>query len=202
MILSGVGEPFLNQEVRYHCPVYGILKFSKPKQKTFTRHIWSYDNGNYNLLRNTAATLNWAAFHDDDIDVYANNINTAITKLANECLPNRHVRDYPSEPPSITSFLKSQIRKRKRAYRKAKRTNLISHWSSFKRLRNKVVSMIRDSKKLYYDKITDNSKLRHLLLKTGGQLLKLSYHRIRNLLFQPLSLMTLYTLMIVIKLMF
>ena len=39
LILSGVGEPFLYQELRYHCPVYGILKFSKPKHKTFTRHM-------------------------------------------------------------------------------------------------------------------------------------------------------------------
>ena len=172
LILSGVGEPFLNQEIRYHCPVYGILKFSKPKQKTFTRHIWSYDNGNYNLLRNTAATLNWAAFHDDDIDVYANNINTAITKIANECIPNRYVRVYPSEPPWITSFLKSQIRKRKRAYRKAKRTNSLSHWSSFKRLRNKVVSMIRDSKKLYYDKVADKLKAETLTAKDWWSTLK------------------------------
>ena len=51
LILSGVGEPFLNQELRYHCPVYGILKFSKQKHKTFTRHIWSYEHGNYNILR-------------------------------------------------------------------------------------------------------------------------------------------------------
>lgn len=49
LIITGVGEPFLNQEIRYHCPVFGILKFTKPRQKTFTRHIWSYDNANYNL---------------------------------------------------------------------------------------------------------------------------------------------------------
>lgn len=31
LIVSGVGDPFLNQGVRYHCPIYGIFKFSKPK---------------------------------------------------------------------------------------------------------------------------------------------------------------------------
>ena len=39
LIVSGVGDPFLNQEVRYHCPIYGILEFSKPKFASFTRHI-------------------------------------------------------------------------------------------------------------------------------------------------------------------
>ena len=33
LILSGVGDPFLNQEIRYHCPIYSIFKFSKPKSK-------------------------------------------------------------------------------------------------------------------------------------------------------------------------
>ena len=35
LLLSGVGDPFLNQELRYHCPIYGIFKFSKPRVKTF-----------------------------------------------------------------------------------------------------------------------------------------------------------------------
>ena len=50
LILSGVADPFLNQDVRFHCPVYGVLKLSKPKSKAFVRNIWSYENGNYELL--------------------------------------------------------------------------------------------------------------------------------------------------------
>ena len=45
-MFSGVGDPFLNQEVRYHWPVFGILKYVKPKTKAFTRHIYSYEIGN------------------------------------------------------------------------------------------------------------------------------------------------------------
>ena len=54
LILSDVGDPLLNQELRYHCPVYGTLKFSKQKHITFTRHIWSYEHGTYNILREKA----------------------------------------------------------------------------------------------------------------------------------------------------
>ena len=79
LILSGVGDPFLNQELRYHCPVYGILKFPKQKHRTFTRHIWSYEHGNYNNLREKATSFNWINCHDNDIDAYANNLNVAIT---------------------------------------------------------------------------------------------------------------------------
>ena len=47
VIFSGVGDPFLTQEVRYHCPVYAVLNFSKPRSKSFVRRTWSYDQANY-----------------------------------------------------------------------------------------------------------------------------------------------------------
>ena len=49
LIVSRVSDPFSNQEIRYHCPIYGIFKFSKPKFVSFTRHIWHYDRGNYDF---------------------------------------------------------------------------------------------------------------------------------------------------------
>ena len=33
VVISGVGDPFLLQSTRYHCPIYCLLKFIKPKQK-------------------------------------------------------------------------------------------------------------------------------------------------------------------------
>ena len=149
LLLSGVGDPFLNQELRYHCPIYGIFKFTKPKFKSFSRRVWYYERGNFNLLRDKASTLDWESLRDNDINVYADNINTAINSIAIECVPNRHIKVKPSDPPWLTTFLKRYIRKRKRAFRKAKRTNMDSHWKTFKRLRNKDTTMVRNSKKSY-----------------------------------------------------
>ena len=39
MVESGVGDPFLSQNIRYHSPIFGIIKFSKPKLQSFKRHI-------------------------------------------------------------------------------------------------------------------------------------------------------------------
>ena len=38
--MSGVSEPFLLQDVRYHCPTYVIFTFIKPVFKSFLREIW------------------------------------------------------------------------------------------------------------------------------------------------------------------
>ena len=112
LVVSGVGDPFLNQDVRYHCPIYGIFKFSKPKIKTFTRHIWSYEQGDYELLRQKTSAIDWNSLQNDNVDVHAENINTAIRSLATECIPNKHVRIKPLDPPWISSAVKRNIRKR------------------------------------------------------------------------------------------
>ena len=73
-MFSGVGDPFLNHEHRYHCPVFGILKFTKPKKKSFTRHIYNYNNGNFDLLRDKASSFDLDTLQGENKDIYASNI--------------------------------------------------------------------------------------------------------------------------------
>ena len=124
------------------------------------------------LLRRKAASVDWASLQDDDINVYANNINKSINTLASECIPNRHVRIKPSDPPWITSTIKYYIRKRKRAFRRAKRTGIDTHWEKFRKLRNKAVNLIRTSKKSYYDLIAERLKSKTLSAKDWWSTLK------------------------------
>lgn len=172
LIFSGVGDPFLNQEIRYHCPIYGIFKFCKPKFKSFQRHIWDYTKGNYDLLRNKAQQIDWNSLQDQDIDIYSNKMKNSIMGIAKESIPNKNITIHPSDPPWITSLIKRHIRKRKRAYRIAKNTGQASDWTKFKKLRNKVVSMIRNSKKTFYNKIAQKLKSGNISNKSWWTTLK------------------------------
>lgn len=155
VILSGVGEPFLGQQLRYHCPVYGIFKFSKPKAYSFTRSVWYYERGNYDLLHDRASEVLWDSLQSNDIDIFATNIHTAIVDIARECIPNKQIRVKRSDPPWLTTLLKRHIRKRKRAFRKAKRSNFDHDWKKFRKIRNAVIKLIRESKQSFYDKLKD-----------------------------------------------
>ena len=172
LMFSGVGDPFLNQNIRYHCPVFGILKFTKPKTKTFTRHIYSYNNGNCDLMREKASVFDWNTLRDDDIDVYASNIESKIISLSRECIPNKNIKVRPFEPPWLTTFLKRKIRKRKRAYKKAKRTYSGNHWSKFRELRNEVNDLVRSSKKQYFDGMAEKLQSKSLSPKDWWSTLK------------------------------
>jgi hypothetical protein len=53
------GQPFLNVNVRYHCPTYGIFKVPKTLHACFKRRIWLYDRGNYNQYREKLQRVDW-----------------------------------------------------------------------------------------------------------------------------------------------
>ena len=59
------------------------------KNHSFTRKIWRYDQVNYELLRNKAAAIDWDDLRANDIDSYAANLNSTMTSLASEYIPNK-----------------------------------------------------------------------------------------------------------------
>ena len=88
---SGVGEPFLEQEIRYHCPVFCIFVFNKIVTKAFSRHIWLYDQANYNGLRDEISNTDWDAVKHHNIDTYAKNVTDSILNTAKQFIPNKNI---------------------------------------------------------------------------------------------------------------
>ena len=87
----------------------------------------------------------------------------------------QQVRIRPSEPVWMTSIIRNLIRKRKRTFRKAKLTDTPANWEKFRKLRNKVISLIRESKKNRNEQLTYTLGKQRLTSKEiGGQHGKLS----------------------------
>ena len=89
LLYTEIGDHFLNQEVRYHCPIFGILNFTKPERKSHLRHTWSYDQGDHNLLREKASRTNWERIHDQYVIKHVQNITEHIIDMSKACTPNR-----------------------------------------------------------------------------------------------------------------
>ena len=71
ILLSRVGEPFLDQHVKYHCPVYFVLNFHKNVAPAFYRHIMLFDRGDYQSLSRDIRETDWESLKSNDIDIYA-----------------------------------------------------------------------------------------------------------------------------------
>ena len=91
-ILSGVGEPFLEQNIRCHCPVYCVLNFVKPVSPIYERKIYSFDRGDYQSFTNDIYDTDWNLLKSDSINKYAENVTNTVTSLANIHIPNKMLR--------------------------------------------------------------------------------------------------------------
>ena len=178
VLTSGVLDPFIPGQTRYHCPIIVLLKFLRPTIKPFKRRIWDYRSADFDRFRENLNGHNLEAKLglNPDIDTNVQQITDALFSAADQSILNKIVTIRPAEHPWIKCHIKSLIRKRKRTYRKFKRTSNILFWERYKVIRNKIVSEIRKSEKEYFDNLDNllstrtNSKL---FWKTTKQVLKL-----------------------------
>ena len=80
LLSSGVSDPFLNQNQRYHCPIFGVFKFEKIKSKSFKRRLWKYQNGDYNLMKIKSRSINWLENEDSHINDFNVNVIEKLKK--------------------------------------------------------------------------------------------------------------------------
>ena len=77
LLISGVGEPFLEQNIRYHCPVFCSLNFAKPLMPLYQRKIYLYDRGNYQTISNDLMQTDLQSFKCDNVDICAEKNNSS-----------------------------------------------------------------------------------------------------------------------------
>ena len=184
--ISGVGEPFLMQNIRYHCPIYCIFKFKKHIDKPFSRKIWLYDQGNYDDLRQMILEYDWKSVSNDDVNTYANQFSKTIVFLAEQCIPTKHVMIRPRDLPWINSTIRRMIRKRNRLYKKYKNNRTLQNHEKFKQARNDVTSQLRKAKKEYTDSLAHKLKTSNLSPRDYWKTLKSFIRPTSNVNIPPL----------------
>ena len=159
IVSACVGDPFIPDLIRYHCPIVISVDFKKPQICKFKRRIWKYDDGDYELYRNLLEEYDWDnLLADGEVDDNAEKITKQIIDIASQSIPNKLATIRPAEPDCMHNEIRKLIRQRKRLHRKAKLSNTTENWTKFRQKRNEVVSAIRKSKVKYYEKISDQLK--------------------------------------------
>ena len=125
----GVGEPFLDQLVRYHCPIYCIIHFDRPVASTYKRKVWKFSKGDYPNLRRIVSTFDWNSCSHIDIDIYAANLTKPLMSFCDTCFPSKVVTIRKQDPPWFHNEIRLSLRQRRRAYNSAKRSNSIYLWT-------------------------------------------------------------------------
>ncbi|MCG8076808.1 MAG: endonuclease/exonuclease/phosphatase family protein, partial [Candidatus Thiodiazotropha taylori] len=119
ILQSRVADPFIPDQIRYHCPIVVFLKFIRPSTKSFKRKIWNYKLADYDTYRTLLSESNLIENlqTDNDIDSNVKLVSSAILTSAESAIPNKIITVKASDLPWVTCRLKHLIRKRKRTFR-------------------------------------------------------------------------------------
>ena len=158
VVECGVGEPFLQQDLRYHCPIYSIIKFGKPTSRSYRRTIWRYDMADFDAYREYLSSVDWNQTRHADLDTYVDNFISLIRNASMRFIPHKSVVINNNDCSWMTNAIKQRIRQCRRAYRKAKQSGSENHWAKFRRLRNSVVSLIRKAKSDHVEVLANRIK--------------------------------------------
>ena len=111
--IFGVGEPFLMQDIRYHCPIYSIFTLKKPVTKLFKRKIWLYEKGNYDELRTKISEFDWNNGRNEDTYQYALNFSSKLLEISSDCIPTKFITVRPQDVPWMNNNIRKLMKKKK-----------------------------------------------------------------------------------------
>ena len=133
-----------------------IFKFTKEHPNSYKRRTWKFEDADFDRFRNTLSLTDWeSVLNDHDLDKSVGLFNQILTEAAELSIPNKIATIRQNEYPWINGLIRKLVRKRKRLYRRAKRTNNHYQWLKFKKTRNLVINEIRKSKDTYYEKLAE-----------------------------------------------
>ena len=107
----------------HHAALYVEFQITYPRDKNYSRHVWDYSKGNYDLLNLSINSYPWDdILNKDDLDGITQDLTSNFLNLCKVAIPNREIIVKPSDVPWMNHDIKVAIRDRNRRYKKLKRT--------------------------------------------------------------------------------
>ena len=108
-----------------HQPIFGKLKMHKPIRKKIKRHIWHYENGNYDNMRSNFQDTPWHILlnNSDDVDEMVEVFTKIVTDICAENIPNYSVVIDSNDKPGMTNREKKLFKLSGNLNKKSKKSN-------------------------------------------------------------------------------
>ena len=130
-----------------------IPNTQRTSQKVSSRRkLWRYDHADFEKAAELINTTNWDPLLTDNMQSSLKNWQTKFMEIMHSCIPQVIAKPRNSLP-WINKQILQAILKRNTFYRKLKGTGDYSALCKYKSLRNKVVSLLRQAKKKFFEKL-------------------------------------------------
>jgi hypothetical protein len=112
--------------------------------------LWRYNQADFGLAAEMINTTDWDSLLSDKVDISWNNWQSKFMEIMHNCIPQVSVKTKKSYP-WINKQIIQTIAKRNACYRLLKNTECHATLHKYKTLRNKVVGLIREEKRKYFE---------------------------------------------------
>lgn len=143
-----------------HCAVIATLNWKVKSDQSYQKCVWQYDRANYEGIRAYLQAVDWENIIENEQNL--NNIGVNLVNTINEAtqlyVPNNIITIRPKDKPWMKTEIRTLMRTRLRAYRKARASNVPTDWMKYNELRNRVITKIRQAKLDFINKKAEKIK--------------------------------------------
>ncbi|MCG8048538.1 MAG: reverse transcriptase domain-containing protein [Candidatus Thiodiazotropha endolucinida] len=137
-----------------HSTITAEINFKTFKTKAYKTSIWKYEEANKMGLSDKLNTSDWSFINNsNNIDDINEEFKCKLLSAAEQFIPKITFTKRPSDKPWMNNNIRRQMRQRNRLYTKAKHSSSDTHFRKYKEKRNEVITLIREAKKQYLQKL-------------------------------------------------
>ena len=126
-----------------------ITQLSVPTQKPRKpRLIWKYAQADFDSARAMIETTDWDSLISEDVNVSLAKWQARFMWIMEQCIPRSSPPD-KHNLPWLSKKITQSIRRKNNLYKRARRFSSDKSWQKYRRMRNKVTSMLRGVKRMY-----------------------------------------------------
>ena len=139
----------------HHQIIFAEVDFKIFFPPPYERHIWHYKRADYDSIRRCLNNFDWnRAFLNKDIDHQVETFNTVILNVMSNYVPNEVITINDKDPPWITSNIKNKITHKNSLFQKYIRNGRNAHdLDNLEIARNNITNAIKESKRLFYERM-------------------------------------------------
>ena len=164
---------------------FGLLldikwKTNTKQARSEKRKIWRYAHADFQKACQLIDSTDWDSILCHDVDQSILQWNNCFLNIMEQCIPKATL-GRRRNLPWLTKNISSAIRKRNYLFNRAKSSGRRDHVEKYKRMRNRVTTMLRNGKKLFFQNLNPHNnkqfwKAMKYLRKQTSSIPNLSYN--------------------------
>ena len=140
---------------------FGLLldikwKTNTKQARSEKRKIWRYAHADFQRACRLIDSTDWESILCHDVDQSILQWNNCFLNIMEQCIP-KAILGRRRNLPWLTKNISSAIRKRNYLFKRARSSGRRDHVEKYKRMRNRVTTMLRNGKKLFFQNLNPHN---------------------------------------------